>query len=363
MTRAQVTILLPCLNRRAFLQARVQSLLDQTFTDWEAIVLDGYSTDGSWEFFKSVAATDRRLRLYQLPARGLYAALNDGLHLATADHLHIATCDDTMHPTFLEVLVDALRACPQAGLAVSDVALINRDGEPLCREDMIDYLPPSAIEELLALDTVRSYPAQRDWNYRPPPHDCLLHFSTKSVYFSLTQLLIRTRVARANGPFDLAAGRIADLAWLVRLTNRVGTVHVPGKLASWRFHGKQDSVRNDDSHLPTLMRVLEEAAKAVYDLHHSLLTPNDCAALLLPCQHYLAQSRRKHRAWRCELLFRMARMILERPSTLRAMRAAEFRLLEPATFIPMFMQRLRVFPQEVERKSQPDRSPRALAVG
>jgi glycosyltransferase involved in cell wall biosynthesis len=52
----RVSILLPCLNARQFLEPRIDSLLAQTFRDWEAIILDSHSTDGSWEFFRSVAS-------------------------------------------------------------------------------------------------------------------------------------------------------------------------------------------------------------------------------------------------------------------------------------------------------------------
>src|SRR5436190_478381 len=147
MSARRVSILLPCFNARAFLEERMDSILVQTFSDWEA------------------------------------------------------------------------------GIAACDALLINRDGGQLTIEDMADYLPEESINDVLALDVVRSYPVRHDLNYRPPPHDCLLHFSAKSVYFSLTQLLIRTTLARAVEPFDTTVGSIADLGWLVRLTNLAGTVH------------------------------------------------------------------------------------------------------------------------------------------
>src|SRR3982074_513719 len=84
----KVSILLPSLNAREFLEPRIDSILRQTFSDWEAIVLDSHSTDGSWEFFQSIANTDPRFRLYQIPREGLYAALNRGLDLAQGEFLH-----------------------------------------------------------------------------------------------------------------------------------------------------------------------------------------------------------------------------------------------------------------------------------
>src|SRR5207244_5483721 len=91
----KVSILLPSLSAREFLEPRIDSLINQTFPDWEAIVLDSQSTDGSWEFFKSVAKTDPRFHLYQISREGLYAALNRGLDLATGELLYLASCDDT----------------------------------------------------------------------------------------------------------------------------------------------------------------------------------------------------------------------------------------------------------------------------
>ena len=343
---------------RPFLEERVDSILSQNFSDWEAIVLDSHSTDGSWEFFEAIASSDRRFQLHQVPREGLYGALNRGFQLAAGEFLHIATCDDVMAPEFLAALLEAFAICPEAGIAACDVALINRSGGKLTNKEMADYLPAESIGDILDLETVRSYPLQHNLNYRPPPHDCLLHFSAKSVYLSLTQLLFRTALARANGPFDTTVGSIADFGWLVRLTNVTGTISLPIKLASWRFHGSQLSVKHDRRELFFVKEFLEGAARAIYERHHPLLTRNDRAALLLPCKRYLADSP-GNRLW-CwfETLFRSFRMLIERPSaTLSAIGAARFRPGDVRqTFLPMFMQRLKLSPREIRR---PTAGPRA----
>src|SRR6476646_6994920 len=117
----KVSILLPSLNAREFLEARVESLRNQTSPDWEAIVLDSGSTDGTWECFQSAAAKDSRFRLNQVPREGLYAALNRGLELPKGEFVHIATADDSMAPDFLEQMLDAFVRCPEAGIAVCDL--------------------------------------------------------------------------------------------------------------------------------------------------------------------------------------------------------------------------------------------------
>src|SRR5438132_13902087 len=98
MGALKISILLPCLNARPYLEPRIDSLLAQVYIDWEAIVLDSGSTDGSWEFFKSIASADPRFQLHRIPREGVYAALNRGIPLATGEFLHFATCDATMAP-------------------------------------------------------------------------------------------------------------------------------------------------------------------------------------------------------------------------------------------------------------------------
>jgi glycosyltransferase involved in cell wall biosynthesis len=346
----KVSIVLPCLNARQFLEPRIDSLLAQTFHDWEAIVLDSHSTDGSWEFFRSVASNDWRFRLYQMPREGFYAALNRGIELASGEFLVIATCDDTMHTDFLATLLEAFAICPEAGIAACDVSLINRDGGQLTREDMATYLPGESIDDMLALDVVRSYPLTRIPNYRPPPHDCLLHFSAKSVYFSLTQLLIRTSSAQSAEPFDTTVGSIADLGWLVRLTNLAGTVHVPRKLTMWRFHGNQLSARQDSSHLGCLKAMFGRALPEIYGRHRSLLTRNDCAALMLPIKCYLANTTLKRVFYWLEATFRIFLMLIQRPvATLRAVRASRFLPHNlKRSLLPMFLQRMEMFPKALD---------------
>jgi len=350
MSTPKVSILLPCLNAAPFLEERIDSILAQTFSNWEAIVLDSYSDDGSWEFFQSIASSDSRFRLYQIPREGVYAALNRGIELATGEFLHVATCDDTTVPEFLTAMLELFAQCPEAGIAACDVQLINRDGLELTRSDMTEYLPAESIADVLALHTVRSYPLKRELNYRPPPHDCLLHFSTRSVYFSLTQLLIRTTPARSIEPFDTAVGSIADLGWLVRLTNLAGTVHVPRKLAMWRFCGNQLSIQPDRLRLYHVKAMFERAVPQIYRRHQRLLTRNECGVLMLPAKAYLATSRKAQRRLKLEAWIRILWMFFQKPiATLRAIRRTQFSIQTlKQTLLPMFFSRLGLAPKEID---------------
>lgn len=230
-----VSILLPCLNARRFLEPRVESILQQSYENWEAIVIDSFSEDGTWEYFEKLAINDDRFRLHRVPKKGLYAALNYGMDFARGEFLHFATCDDTMLPNFLEMTVDAFRKFPEAGIAATDLLFIDSSG-------MSD---PHSRQESGLVRTARCGEQVHELNYRPVPHDCFLHFCTDTVYFSLTQLLIRRTAAAPSLKFNTATGSSADFDWAMRLCSSTGTVHIPQRLATWRRHGDQLSLVHD----------------------------------------------------------------------------------------------------------------------
>lgn len=346
---AKVSILLPSLNARQFLESRVDSLLRQTFPDWEAIVLDSNSSDGSWEFFQAVAETDSRFRLYQVPREGLYAALNRGLDLATGEFLYIAPCDDTMAPEFFAQMIEALGRCPDAGVAVCDCLFINQDGCELRAQDMAGRLSERRIRNLLRSGPVRtSLPAVRRHrtNYRPPPHDCLLHFTGRSVYFSLTQLLVRTALAKAAGCFETNIGSAADFGWLVRVTSLTGSVHFPKRLATWRFHGDQLSLRRDNTRLRAMNKMCRSILPAICQRYPSLLTDRDCELLLLPYKTLLAHSVIRRVGYWLEGIRRVLPMFATKPlAALRVLCRAGIGRNFPIAFV---LQRKTLVPRDLD---------------
>ena len=354
MGALKISILLPCLNARPYLEPRIESLTAQVYSDWEAIVLDSGSTDGSWEFFKSIASVDPRFRVYQIPREGVYAALNRGIQLATGEFLHFATCDDTMSPEFLARMVEALGQCPDAGIAVCDLRLINRNSDELSAQDLTGHLSKGAVKRLLAHGNVGSaFPGeelQREINYRPAPHDCLMHFLGRSVYFSLTQLVVRVSVANAAGLFATTVGSVADFGWLLRLTNLTGTVHLPQKLAMWRFHGNQLSIRRDRTRRSAMRILCESALAEIYERHQDRLTRGDCAMLLLICRSRLESTVLGRLHYRCQVVIRLFGMFLKKPATIvRAIRRAHFRVGSPGWFLlRTILQRRMLAPQKLD---------------
>jgi glycosyltransferase involved in cell wall biosynthesis len=108
---ARVTILTPSYNQRRFIGACIESVLEQSFPDWEQIVIDDGSTDGTAEHAESYG--DPRIKVLRLPHRGLSQlaqSYNAGLALASGELIAVLEGDDAWPVRKLESQVPAFDA-------------------------------------------------------------------------------------------------------------------------------------------------------------------------------------------------------------------------------------------------------------
>lgn len=224
-----VSIILPNLNTNIeFLKPRLQSIISQTINDWECIIIDGFSQNGSWEFLLDATREDRRFRAVQLPKRGIYNAWNAGIRMAQGEFIYIAPSDDTMKFNFLERMMICLKQNPSCDIANCCLDIIDEKGNFIVGNNWLDYISPRFFG-------TRIHQA----HIRMAPHDGLLHAFIKTVYQSITQLLVRKKVFDEVGYFLENAGSIADFEWGMRVSLVRNVVHIPEHLASWRIHPEQ----------------------------------------------------------------------------------------------------------------------------
>jgi len=123
--------LLPTYNRAAYLGAAVQSAFNQTFSDFELIVVDDGSTDNTAEVIHSFR--DPRLRFLQQANRGISGALNSGLAAARGHYIAILNSDDVWLPTLLATLAPVLESAATVGMAYSRAQAMDSKGQLLPR--------------------------------------------------------------------------------------------------------------------------------------------------------------------------------------------------------------------------------------
>ena len=98
---AAVSIIMPAYNVAPYIGAAIGSVLDQTFTDLELLVVDDGSTDGTFEIASACAARDPRIRVLHKPNGGISSARNCGLRVATGPVIAILDSDDLWLPAYL----------------------------------------------------------------------------------------------------------------------------------------------------------------------------------------------------------------------------------------------------------------------
>lgn len=98
MNHPAVSVLLPVYNASEFLREALDSLIVQTFEDFEVIAVDDGSTDDSLEILREYAQRDHRFRVLSRPNTGIVGALNDGLAVARAPLIARMDADDISRP-------------------------------------------------------------------------------------------------------------------------------------------------------------------------------------------------------------------------------------------------------------------------
>lgn len=104
---AAVSVIVPIYNVERYLARALDSLLAQSFEDWEAILVNDGSTDGCGEIMAAYAAKDGRFRTVNRTNGGLSVARNCGLEIATGRYLMFLDSDDFLHPQTMELCMAA----------------------------------------------------------------------------------------------------------------------------------------------------------------------------------------------------------------------------------------------------------------
>ena len=111
MSGLRFSVIMPLYNKHTYVARAIQSVLSQTHTDFELLVVDDGSTDASVEVVRQFS--DTRIRLIQQPNDGVSAARNRGVKEARADYVAFLDADDEWRPTFLSCVSAVITTCPQ----------------------------------------------------------------------------------------------------------------------------------------------------------------------------------------------------------------------------------------------------------
>jgi glycosyltransferase involved in cell wall biosynthesis len=127
-----ISVCMPVYNAERYVAEAVDSILNQTFSDFEFLILDDGSTDRSLEILRRYGDRDSRIRLTSRPNRGLVISLNELVDQARGEFVARMDADDISLPERFQRELDYLRAHPECVVVGSRVRLIDSEGDSLC---------------------------------------------------------------------------------------------------------------------------------------------------------------------------------------------------------------------------------------
>ncbi len=123
-TKPEISVILPYYNAEKTLRRAAKSILDQSFSDFELLLIDNNSSDKSASIALDLAAVDSRIRVLQESKQGVANAMNCGLKNAHGSYLARMDADDFSHPKRLEKQHQFLSRHPETGCVGTEVQFI-----------------------------------------------------------------------------------------------------------------------------------------------------------------------------------------------------------------------------------------------
>lgn len=148
-----ISIIVPAYNAEQTILETLTSVLKQTFTDFELIVINDGSTDRTLELLSTVE--DPRLKIFSYPNGGVPVARNHGLSHATGDFIAFLDADDLWTPDKLELQLATLQQHPEAGVVYSWAYYMDEKGESFHADNPI-FFAGNVYADLLVRDFIVS---------------------------------------------------------------------------------------------------------------------------------------------------------------------------------------------------------------
>ena len=211
-----VSIIIPCFNRSNLLGETIESVLSQTYSKWECIIVDDGSTDNTPEVARKYADSDGRFIFLNRPKespKGAASCRNVGIEIAKGDFIQFLDSDDLLHPEKLKIQLEYART----GVVLTGKWGYFSGGDPMERF---------------------KYEQKSYRNFRDPLR-LLSCFGKNDEFLPLHSYLIPTEVIGKSGYWKEDLGNNDDAEFMSRvLINSRRVKFVPDALVYYRVEGK-----------------------------------------------------------------------------------------------------------------------------
>lgn len=220
---AKVSVLMPLYNSSRYLDASIRSILNQTESDFELIIIDDGSTDGCCKIVESFQ--DHRIRFYKNPRNlGVAATLNRGIELSKSDYIARMDADDVSLPYRLRQQLDFMQLHPRLDICGSWVRMEDAGGKGHVIRYPLDH------------ETIRAF----------------MLFNNPIAHPSV--MLRKRSLLRHNLQYDESLGAGQDYEFWHRCSEKCTLSNIGKPLLIWRQH--EESVTSKDCDNPNSTALL-----------------------------------------------------------------------------------------------------------
>jgi glycosyltransferase involved in cell wall biosynthesis len=202
-------VVIPVYNVDRYLPEAIQSVVEQTLTDWELIVVD----DGSRNDISAVVGFFPQVRLIRTPHQGSSVARNVGILETSSEYIAFLDADDIWKPDKLRVQIDEMDRSRDVGLCFTNYDRMDAAGTTLWKECEID--PGSSYSTLLKFKCIQSASA----------------------------VVVRRSALALSGLFDPLYYRCQDYDLWLKLARLSKVLYIPSSLYLYRTHDSNVSLR------------------------------------------------------------------------------------------------------------------------
>ncbi len=247
--KPEVSILLPSYNYEAFIRKAIDSVLDQSFTNWELIIIDDGSKDNSVEIIKTYK--DKRIHLFVQENQGVTKTLNKGLKLSKGRFICFLDADDKYHPDKLMAQIEAMNA--GFDIVTSKVQAIDGNDENSPLEHFNESWNLYDKNEIFGKDMIYKF----------------LHKN----YFCKYSLMIQRDLFEKYGDFNTELLTAYDLELWLRMLKKAKVTRVDSILTYYRWHDKNETSVNNNRIRVELILILDKYIQEMNKVstHESLL--------------------------------------------------------------------------------------------
>lgn len=217
----KISVIISSYNYGKYLEEAIDSVIGQTYKDWELIIVDDGSSDNSIEIIKSYCAKDERIKLFQHDDKlnhGLKETLLLGIEHVTGDWIAFLESDDYLSPYNLAKKVDVIKRHPEVKLVFNKVKFMGEENR--------------TKKQLRILKNTQKKLSKMNF-----PKNMFYNFYIDNMILTFSSVMVEAKTIK-NADFNTTYDSTLDRWLWIHLAYNNDFYHIDEELTRWRLHEK-----------------------------------------------------------------------------------------------------------------------------